>query len=67
MIKIFIFINHFKRTCVIGCKFHRVIADFMVQTGDPTGTGRGGTSIYGKCFDDEIHPGLKHTGMNNEK
>jgi len=45
-----------------GCKFHRVIADFMVQTGDPTSTGRGGSSIYGKNFDDEIHPGLKHTG-----
>ena len=34
----------------------------MLQTGDPTGTGRGGTSIYGENFDDEIHPGLKHTG-----
>lgn len=30
--------------------------------GDPTGTGRGGTSIYGKTFDDEIHEELKHTG-----
>ena len=34
----------------------------MVQTGDPTGTGRGGSSIYGEKFEDEIHPGLKHTG-----
>jgi peptidyl-prolyl cis-trans isomerase-like 1 len=34
----------------------------MVQTGDPTGTGRGGTSIYGDKFEDEFHPGLKHTG-----
>lgn len=34
----------------------------MVQGGDPTGTGRGGTSIYGEKFDDEIDPGLKHTG-----
>lgn len=34
----------------------------MVQTGDPTGTGRGGTSIYGDKFADEIHPSLKHTG-----
>ena len=34
----------------------------MVQGGDPTGTGRGGTSIYGDKFEDEIHPGLKHTG-----
>ncbi len=34
----------------------------MLQTGDPTGTGRGGTSIYGDKFEDEIHPALKHTG-----
>jgi peptidyl-prolyl cis-trans isomerase-like 1 len=31
-----------------GVIFHRVIPDFMVQGGDPTGTGRGGTSIYGQ-------------------
>jgi len=42
--------------------FHRVIREFMIQGGDPTGTGRGGASIYGKEFDDEIHPNLKHTG-----
>jgi peptidyl-prolyl cis-trans isomerase-like 1 len=34
----------------------------MLQTGDPTGTGRGGTSIYGEKFEDEISPALKHTG-----
>jgi peptidyl-prolyl cis-trans isomerase-like 1 len=34
----------------------------MLQTGDPTGTGRGGSSIYGEKFEDEIHPALKHTG-----
>jgi peptidyl-prolyl cis-trans isomerase-like 1 len=34
----------------------------MLQTGDPTGTGRGGASIYGDKFEDEIHPSLKHTG-----
>lgn len=34
----------------------------MLQTGDPTGTGRGGSSIYGEKFADEIHADLKHTG-----
>ncbi|KKY28562.1 putative peptidyl-prolyl cis-trans isomerase [Phaeomoniella chlamydospora] len=42
--------------------FHRIIPGFMVQTGDPTGTGRGGSSIYGDKFEDEIDPSLKHTG-----
>ncbi|CAF0978290.1 unnamed protein product [Didymodactylos carnosus] len=45
-----------------GCKFHRIVKEFIIQAGDPTGTGRGGASIYGKYFDDEIHPQLKHTG-----
>ncbi|KAH9889175.1 peptidyl-prolyl cis-trans isomerase-like 1 [Xylariomycetidae sp. FL2044] len=42
--------------------FHRVIRDFMIQTGDPTGTGGGGESIYGPAFADEIAPGLRHSG-----
>ncbi|SPO03756.1 probable Peptidyl-prolyl cis-trans isomerase-like 1 [Cephalotrichum gorgonifer] len=41
---------------------HRIIPDFMVQAGDPTGTGRGGASCWGAPFKDEIHPALRHTG-----
>eukprot|EP01064_Diplonema_japonicum_P024039 TRINITY_DN34507_c0_g1_i1.p1 TRINITY_DN34507_c0_g1~~TRINITY_DN34507_c0_g1_i1.p1 ORF type:complete len:537 (+),score=122.18 TRINITY_DN34507_c0_g1_i1:67-1611(+) len=40
--------------------FHRVIKDFMAQTGDPTATGCGGSSYWGKPFPDEFHPTLKH-------
>lgn len=44
-----------------GVKFHRVIDKFMLQGGDPTGTGRGGESIYGGKFEDEIVDTLKHS------
>jgi peptidylprolyl isomerase len=42
-----------------GISFHRVIDDFMVQTGDPRGNGSGGP---GYRFDDEFHPSLRHEG-----
>jgi peptidylprolyl isomerase len=42
-----------------GIIFHRVIPKFMVQGGDPTGTGRGGQSIWGKSFADEVTPDVR--------
>ncbi|KNE58364.1 peptidyl-prolyl cis-trans isomerase-like 3 [Allomyces macrogynus ATCC 38327] len=43
-----------------GCLWHRNIKGFMIQTGDPTGTGKGGQSIWGGKFEDEIRSTLKH-------
>ncbi|KAJ8762652.1 hypothetical protein K2173_010673 [Erythroxylum novogranatense] len=64
--------KNFLKLCKIkyynGCLFHTVQKDFTAQTGDPTGTGAGGDSIYkflygdqARFFSDEIHLDLKHT------
>ena len=42
--------------------FFRVVENFVIQGGDPTGTGKGGDSSFGGPFEDEIHSELKHTG-----
>ncbi|MFC4760911.1 peptidylprolyl isomerase [Fructobacillus durionis] len=48
------FLTHAKDGYYDNVLFHRVINDFMIQTGDPEGTGRGGESIWGKPFKDEF-------------
>ena len=50
------FTTHAKNGYYNGIIFHRVIPDFMIQGGDPTGTGRGGESIWGRSFADEFDP-----------
>ena len=48
------FTTHAKNGYYTGIIFHRVIPDFMIQGGDPTGTGMGGESIWGSSFKDEF-------------
>lgn len=54
------FVTHAKDGYYNGVTFHRILDDFMIQGGDPDGTGRGGESIWGKNFEDEfsdhLHP-----------
>jgi len=55
--------RNFTQLCMEGyynkVVFHRVVPQFIVQGGDPTGTGEGGESIYGKPFKDEFHSRLR--------
>lgn len=50
------FVTHSENGYYTGIVFHRVIDGFMIQGGDPTATGRGGESIWGKPFKDEFSP-----------
>lgn len=54
------FIELSKKGYYDGVIFHRVIEDFMIQTGDPTGTGMGGESIWGNDFEDEFSNDLRN-------
>ncbi len=53
------FIDLVEKRFYDGVTFHRVVPGFMIQTGDPTGTGKGGP---GYTIPDEIRPGLRHRG-----
>ena len=49
------FATHVKNGYYDGLTFHRIIPEFMIQGGDPTGTGAGGESIWGQPFEDEFN------------
>ncbi|CAJ0960267.1 unnamed protein product, partial [Mesorhabditis belari] len=55
------FINLCRRGYYNNTRFHRLIKNFMIQGGDPTGTGHGGESMWAKQFEDEFYPGLSHS------
>ncbi len=54
------FLTHAENGYYNGITFHRVINDFMIQGGDPTGTGSGGESIWGDDFEDEFSVKLRN-------
>lgn len=54
------FVGLIEKNYYNGIIFHRVIPDFMIQGGDPTGTGTGGESLWGGKFEDEFHSDLKN-------
>ncbi|WP_082153575.1 peptidylprolyl isomerase [Bacillus sp. LL01] len=54
------FVTHAEDGYYDGLIFHRVIEDFMIQGGDPEGTGRGGESIWGEAFEDEFSREMLH-------
>jgi|YNPMSStandDraft_2_1061718.scaffolds.fasta_scaffold00044_4 cyclophilin family peptidyl-prolyl cis-trans isomerase len=53
------FVELSKKKYYNGVIFHRIAKGFVIQGGDPTGTGSGGQSIYGKEFEDELNPKTK--------
>ena len=53
------FIGLIKKGYYNGIIFHRIIKNFMIQGGDPTGTGRGGESLWGGKFEDEVSSKVK--------